>query len=580
MFFIITTGYKLFLFNTYITKLTWPESQYNFGITCGYLSVAVIFALLFFVKKHKNKLAVLLALIITILLLIDTIYFSYFASLPTVGLLSSLGQTKDVGPAIGTLLRWWFILYFADIAIIIIFHKPIQSFMKKMSRKFNVEKSKAKTTWTALAITLIAFWSTLLPMGINTLADVFNKGYDTVSTSQYYGVLVAHVIDVTRFIQQETTRLSPIQEKTLSDWVKNNKPAQITSALNGIAKGKNVIMIQVESLAGFTINQKVNDKELTPNLDALANTSYYFPNDRFLYGAGHTSDTDFVTNSSYFPIPDAAVFIRYGQDDFTSLPKNLISNGYSAFAYHNFNRDFWNRDVALRSLGYQKFFAADNYPKGAIINMGLNDGDFLSKTADYIKDQPKPSLSYIITLSSHIPFSITDETKNLGININDYPEQVGGYLESINYVDRMLSKFFDKLKASSLYDDSLIIIYGDHNPVLPAFNAGTIRYDPETAQGKEVPLIIKLPNQTVGITYEKQGTQLDIMPTTLDLLGVNTTQLMFGQSLFASGDNALKICSDQLPVFSSKVDCNSLLTDEKNISSTIIRYNQFNNLPD
>ena len=579
LFLILTTGYKFSFFNTYVTKVTWPEPQYNYGITCGFVSVAVIFSSLFLVRRYKNKIAVLLALALTILIIIDTVYFSYFAALPTVGLLSSLGQTQDIGPAIGGLLHWWFILYFLDIAIVLIFHKTIKQQLQKLKDKYKIKKSNIKTSWIAIIITLIAFWLTLLPMGINNLSDVFKKGYDTVSTSQYYGVLMAHAIDITRFIKQETTKLSSSQEKSLNDWVNANTPKQTTNSLTGSARGKNVIMIQVESLGGFVINQTVNNKEITPNLNKLVQTSQYYPNDRYLYGAGHTSDTDFVVNSSYFPLPDSAVFVRYGQDNFSSLPKVLTSNKYSANAYHSFNRNFWNRSVAFKSLGYQKFYAADNYPKGTKVNMGLNDGDFLSKTADYIKTQSKPSLSYVITLSSHVPFEISEETKDLGININDYPYQVGGYLENINYTDRMLGKFFEKLKSENLYDDSVILVFGDHNPVLPSFSAGTIKYDPESVQVKEVPLIIKIPNQTTGETHKNQGNHLDIMPTILDLLGIKTNDLMFGQSLFSSGDKALKICSEQLPAFPTNGDCNSMLTDEKNQSATIIRYNQFDNLP-
>lgn len=577
LFFILTTGTKLYFFNTYITRVTW-SGHYMYGIVCGYLSVAIIFAPLFFMRRRRNKTAVILALLISVLLLIDNIYFKYFTALPTVGLLSSLGQTKDIVPALGTLLKWWFPFYFIDIVFVLVFRKQIKSFFLRLKEKYDIKKSGAKTAWTSIVLILIAFWMTLLLVGLNTLGDVFNKSYDGVSTSQYYGVLMTHAIDVVRFVQQETTSLSSTQVKTLTKWVKDNKPIQSTNELTGLAKGKNVIMIQVESLGGFVINQKVNGKELTPNLDELARTSHYFPNERFLYGAGHTSDTDFVANSSYFPLPDAAVFVRYGRDDFTGLPKTLISNGYSAFAYHGFNRDFWNRNVALKSLGYQKFYAADNYPKGEKINMGLNDGDFLSKTAEYIKDQPKPSLSYVITLTSHVPFNITDQTKNLGLNPADFPNQVGGYLENVNYVDRMLGKFFDKLKSSGLYEDSLILVYGDHIPVLPAFEAGTIKYDPASVQVKEVPLIIKLPKETIGETHANQGAHIDIMPTVLDLLGIKTKQLMFGQSLFANDSKALKVCSDQLVAFSGLEDCNSILTNEKNKSATIIRYNQFDNL--
>lgn len=576
LFFMLSLGIKLYVFSTYITKVTW-SGQYINGIITGYLSAALVFLPLLFVKKYKNVLALILAFLFSTLILIDIVYYSYFSSLPTVGLLSSLGQTQDVGPAIATLLFWWQILFFVDVVIVIVFKKTVQRFFDRLKEKFELGKSNWLVNFGVTVVILISFWLSLLPVGLNNLTAVIDHGYDTVSTTQYYGLLMSHAIDIIRFTNQELTHLSDAQVKELRNWVKTNKPVQATGELTGIAKGKNVIMIQVESMGGFVMNQTVNGKELMPNLDKLAASSHFFPNDRFLYGAGHTSDTDFVANTSYFPLNDAAVFIRYGQDDFTSLPKTLITKGYSAYVYHGFNRNFWNRDMTLRSIGYQKYYAADNYPKTQKLNMGIMDGDFLSKTVEYIKDQPKPSLSYVITLTSHVPFATNDKTKDLGLNLADYPDQVGGYLENIHYVDKMLGQFFDKLKQEKLYDDSLILIYGDHTPVLPSFKAGSIDYNYESVQAKEVPLIIKLPNEAVGSVYQNKGTHIDITPTVLDLLGIKTNQLMFGQSLFAS-KNALKVCKNQFVSFKTD-NCAAMLETEKLKSDLIIRYNQFNNLP-
>lgn len=578
LFFIIALGVKSYVFNTFISKVTW-SGQYTFGIICGCFSMAVLFMPLFFIRKYKNLLAIILATFFSILLVIDTVYFSYFASIPTISALSDTGFAKDVGPAIIDLLRWSYLLYFVDILFALVLLKPIKSLAVKLKEKYEIQKSSLKISIFATVLILIAFVSSVLLSGANTLSDVFNKGYDTVSTSQYYGVIMAQIIDTVRIIKQETTSLSASETQNLYDWVKDNMPAQTTNNLTGIANGKNVIMIQVESLGGFVINQKINGKEITPNLNELAKTTNFFQNDRFIIGAGHSADSDFVVSTSYFPLDDAATFVRYGLDDFASLPKTLITNGYSSYAYHGFNRNFWNRNVAFESLGYQKFYAADNYPDGAKINMGLNDGDFLSKTADLIKDQPKPSFSSIITLSSHVPFDITNLTKDLGIDTNDYPNQVGGYLENINYVDRMLGEFFTKLKSLGLYDDSLILVFGDHTPVLPAFTAGTIHYNPDTVQSKEVPLFIKLPNQTAGITYDNKGTSLDITPTIIDLLGVKTNQLMFGKSLFSKDETSYTTCSNQSVIFADLGDCDFSLTTEKNISATIIRYDQFKKLP-
>lgn len=578
IFFVITIGFKLYLFNTYVLKVVWPNEQYQYGIIFGYLSTAILFLPLLYIKKYKNLIAIIIASLISLLILIDNIYFSYFLSLPTAGLISAIGQASGVGPAILDLIKWWMPFYFVDVVLAAITLKLVSAFFIKVKDKFNLPSPNIRFSAIATIAILAYFGWSVYCVGFNKLSEIIDRGYDTVSTSQYYGIIMAHTIDVARFIKEETSSLSPEQEKELISWVKDNKPKQATGSLNGVAKGKNVIMIQVESLGGFAMNQKVNNKSVTPNLDKLSGDEQFFPNTRFMIGGGHSSDADFVANTSFFPLMDAATFVLYGRDDFTSLPKVLTANGYSAYAYHGYNRNFWNRDVAINSLGYQKFYAADNYSKGPLINMGLNDGDFLNETAEYIKKQPKPSFSFVITLTAHVPFEITDQTKELGIKNEDYPNQVGGYLENINYTDRMLGNFFEKLKADGLYDDSLIVVYGDHVPVLPPFTAGTIEYDPTSIQGKEVPLIVKLPNDTAGHKYEDKGAHIDIMPTVLDLMGVQTSTLMFGQSLFATGDDALRVCVDQLVAFPITGDCEADLKTEKNKSARIIRYNQFNNL--
>jgi len=569
-----TTGIKLFLISTYIVRLTWSSFYIN-GIVISILSAFLIFAPLYFLKKYKKILAIIIASFISIILMIDIVYYSYFSSLPTVGLLSATGQTGDVASAILPLIKWWLPLYFIDVIFVLAFRKPIELFFNKIKERFNDYGDKHFTSSVIASALIVLGLIVTLPMGFNKLNEVVNRGYDTVSTAQYYGVLMAHAIDIVRFIKQETVSISDEKKQELSNWVGSNKKLQLDDVLTSSAKNKNVILIQVESLGSFVLNQTVNNKEITPNLNQLAESANFFPNSHFVMGAGHTSDTDFVSNTSYFPLNDASVFIRYGQSDFTSLANTLAKNGYSTYAYHGFNRNFWNRNIALSSLGYQKFFAADNYSDGKKINMGLNDGDFLMETADYIKDQPKPSLSYIITLTSHTPFEITDETSILGLNSDNYPNQVAGYLENINYTDRMLGKFFDKLKQNNLYDDSLIILYGDHVPVLDSFSAGTIEYNPKSEQGKEAPIIVKLPGQNDGIIYDNYGTHLDITPTALDLLGIKTDQLMFGQSLFTKERIA---CADQFANISKNKTCENFLDEAKYYSSLIIRYNQFKNL--
>ncbi|NTW62194.1 hypothetical protein HGB25_02185, partial [Candidatus Saccharibacteria bacterium] len=331
IFLALTAGYKLYYFNAFITKSNWPwaMNEYYYGIICGFTSMALLFMPLLFMRRRKNEAAIIIASIVSIILVVDTVYYSYFSSLPSIGLISTIGQTKDIGPAIGGLLSWSLLWYFVDIFVAIASYKYVVKLVKKVNNRFSLQRPNIALSWISTIVIVITFYISLTPLGLKNLSDNIEKGYDMIATAQPYGLAVAHGIDVVRFVTELTTSLSSSQQRDLQEWVKTNKPAQVYDSYSGIAKGKNVIMVQVESLGGFVITHKVNGKEVTPNLNQLINNSHFYPNDRFLIGAGHTSDTDFVANTSFFPLSDAAIFVRYGRDDFSSLPKTLASAGYS-----------------------------------------------------------------------------------------------------------------------------------------------------------------------------------------------------------------------------------------------------------
>lgn len=571
---ILLVGLKLALVNIFVLKVTQPEDRFWNGVGFGFLSAAIVFSPLFLIRWHKYKIAVIINLIISIILLVDVIYSSFFFSLPTFGLLGSAGQVGDVLSSIPPLLKWQQLLLFFDIFAIIIFRNKIKNAARENQAILKQKKLNYKRSLPIAGIMIVSFVLPFFAMGDKNIAVMINKCYDTKESSQYYGVLITHAIDATRFVIQETTHPNEQQVKEVVDWIAKNKPKQQASFLNGIAREKNIIIIQVESLGAFVLNQKVNGKSVTPTLDELSRSSEFFPNTKFIIGGGHSSDSDFVVNTSYFPLDDSSAFVRYGNSNFSSLPKTLKESNYSTYAYHGNNRFFWNRNVAFNSLGYEKFYAIDNYSGGSVLNMGISDGDFLARTADYVISQPKPSLSYIITLSSHVAFDLSSETHDLGIDIRKYPGLTGNYLEIINYTDRMLGIFFEKLKQANIFDDSLIIVYGDHTPILENFNAGTIEYIQDSNQGKDIPLIIKLPNQTQGNTHTNTGSTIDIMPTVLDIAGITTNSMMFGKNMFADS-GIFSICDDQVSVFIQDISCSDSISEEKAISSQIIRYNLF-----
>jgi lipoteichoic acid synthase len=173
----------------------------------------------------------------------------------------------------------------------------------------------------------------------------------------------------------------------------------------------------------------------------LINESYYFPNGNYLIGGGKTSDSDFATNTSLYPLFDSSVFVQHGRHDYTSLPKALKEDGYFSYAYHAYKRDFWNRGLGFNSLGFEHFYAADNYPEGENIIMGLNDEDFYKETLKKIKEKEEPSYHYLNSLTSHYPFDMAKKYQFLPGNESDYDYRTFHYLQSIHYADYAIGKF-------------------------------------------------------------------------------------------------------------------------------------------
>jgi len=217
-----TTGIKLFFISTYIIKLTWSGYYIN-GIIISLLSAILVFSPLYFTKRCKKTLAIIIASFISIILMIDIVYYSYFSSLPTIGLLSAAGQTSDITSAILPLIKWWLPLYFIDIVFVLAFKKPIELFFNKIKERFSDLGTNNIFSSFVASILIVSTLIMSLPMGFNKLNEVINRGYDTVFTAQYYGVLMAHAIDIVRFIKQETINISEEEKQEIVDWVKLNK---------------------------------------------------------------------------------------------------------------------------------------------------------------------------------------------------------------------------------------------------------------------------------------------------------------------------------------------------------------------
>jgi len=326
---------------------------------------------------------------------------------------------------------------------------------------------------------------------------------------------------------------------------------------NNIANGKNVIVIQWESLQSLPVERTFNNVEITPNLNALIKESVYFKNGISQISKGTTSDAEFAFNTSCYPINNDTVFKTMANREYVGLPYLMGKSGYFTATFHTNTATFWNRANMYPLLGWEKWYDKPFFGKDFRAGYGSADYLLFKKALPELislKNTGKPFFVQLITVSSHNPYTIPDWMRTVHFGSNIDSTYVGKYLRSINYADRQIGMFMRDLKESGLYDDSLIVLYGDHFGLgeknMAKYGLKNNLKIIEKVLGRpydkldtvNVPILFKMPGNKGEKTEEMPAGQVDIMPTILGLTGVrNTEGRMFGSNLMEIKENQVGV---------------------------------------
>lgn len=159
-----------------------------------------------------------------------------------------------------------------------------------------------------------------------------------------HGIYVYQLDD---FIQSLTPKITSVLGhdkalKKVTDYYKENKYTPSNNEYTNIFKGKNIIVIHAESMQKFAMDLTFNNKEVTPNLNKLANEGIFFSNFYSQVGVGTSSDAEFTFNTSLMPSTKGTVFVNYFDRDYISIPKLLKEQGYYTYSMHANTGEFWN----------------------------------------------------------------------------------------------------------------------------------------------------------------------------------------------------------------------------------------------
>ncbi|AXX64241.1 LTA synthase family protein [Bombilactobacillus bombi] len=492
-----------------------------------------------YMKGRKSYVYMLIIdLITSIWLFANILYYREFSDFLTMTLMKgSSSVSNNLGKSIIGIIRPTDFFAFIDIAILVIL-------LAFKFIKIDISKLNVRIPMTITAIALVTF-------GINlTLAQQDRSGlltrtFDNNYIVKYLGLNSFSVYDAVKAAKTSAVKANADSSdmKTVKNYINNNRVASNVQ-YTGVAKGKNVFIIHLESFQQFLIDFKWDNQEVTPNINKLYHSKNTIGFDNFFnqVGQGKTADAELMLENSLFGLPEGAAMVTDGTSNtFQAAPAILNQNGYTTASFHGDVPSFWNRDNTYKSWGYDYFFSSKYYKdkKDYNIGYGMKDKIFLRDAANYVQQLPQPFYAKLITVTNHYPYMLDKKNQTIQ-KTNTGDSTVDGYVQTAHYLDQSIGEFMAWLKATGLDKKSVVIFYGDHYGISANHKKAVAKllnkknFDNfDNAQFQRVPFMIHMDGLQGGINHTYGG-EIDVLPTILNLLGVkNDDTIQFGSDLLA-----------------------------------------------
>lgn len=495
---------------------------------------------LYFRGRFSYWIMVLINFLESVWLFANILYYREFSDFLSVSIIGSTSSVdNNLGKSLGGILHMGDFFVFADIIVLI---------GLLLFKLIKVDKLKIKKRF-ALTMTAFSFFLILTDFGMASAdrSGLLTRTFDNNYIVKYLGLNEYLAFNMFQTHKQEASR-SAASAKDLQPILKFIDSHRTPDNVDyfGKAKGKNVFVFHLESLQQFMIGYKWDGQTVMPNLTKFYHNKNTIGFDNFFnqVGQGKTSDAETMMENSLYGLPSGSAMVNYGgSNTFNAAPAILDQQGYTTAAFHGDVASFWNRDNTYKSWGYDYFFSKPFYPNSEKpsynVGYGMKDKIFLRDSAQYLEQLPQPFYAKMITVTNHYPYDLDKENQSIK-PFDTGDKTVDGYVQTARYLDQAFGEFITWLKKAGLYDNSMIVLYGDHygisNNHRPAI-AKLLHKDSinnyDLAQFQKVPFMIHMPGLKGGINHTYGG-EIDALPTMLDLLGVKDDEyVQFGSDLLS-----------------------------------------------
>lgn len=573
-FFIISS-----LLNTLLLRIiTVHNVMYLKPLFMDFALIFIFSSIAFLFKKEKNgnKYLIGFSIFTGILCIIHSIYYTYYDSFASISLLATSTFVVDVGDAVveKVMKIQDFVYLWQPIFMLYVFYH-----LKKKNGYIKFSKKERKFNFVMLAVTGVIMFVITSAFMTPTEWSRFGKMWNRESVVSSFGIYTYQINDIVQSLEPKLNNLFGHDKalKTVTDYYDNNNEESSKNRYTNIFEGKNVIVIHAESLQTIAIDRKFEGKEVTPTLNKLTKEGIYFSNFYSEVGVGTSSDAEFTFSTSLMPSNNGTVFVNYFDREYNTIQKMFKNKGYYTFSMHANTGDFWNRATMHENMGYDKFYSKSSFDINETIGLGLSDKSFFKqvvpKIQTIIDSKGKPFYGTLITLTNHTPWSdlkLMDEfptTWTVDVNgekitrdyIND--TTLGDYFRSVHYSDQALEQLINDLDSSGILDDTVIVIYGDHDArISKKYYNILYNYDPYTDSmkhegdegyvdyneyeyqlDKNVPFIIWTKDKKYSKKLDEPAGMIDVLPTLANMFGVGVNKYQLGHDLFnlKDGENTV-----------------------------------------
>ena len=506
--------------------------------------ILLIYGSIYFLKPSKRSFAVMgVSAFFSVIMIANTLFYKFYDDIMTLPILLQMDNTGGLGSSVMNLIDFKVLFLVMNLPILMVANRRIKDSTKVTPHFYK-----------KYFISMIGAY--LLTFGLSYLSGLpmFNVPYNREVMIKTLGIYQYGLYDI--YLSLTTPIDYALAENNefieVSNYVKSNQ-INPNSELFGVAKDQNIIVISLESLQEFAINLEVNGEEVTPFLNQFIQECYYFDNFYQQTSQGKTSDAEFITENSLYAADRGSAFYAKSQNQYESLASIFKGQGYYTAVFHANEKEFWNRETMYEALGFDHFFDESAFlvNEENSFGWGLTDEAFFEQTLDYLKGLPQPFYAKLLTLTNHYPFEIPEQYQYISPGETNN-EIVNHYITTVRYLDEALKSFITNLKESGLYDNTIIVMYGDHYGLSESYyeDLAILLQEEEITLNRHldlqrVPFIIHLPNQEEGEVVSTVSGQIDMKPTLLNLVGLPVNAYInFGQDLFAADRRELIVLRD------------------------------------